>query len=665
MRCLKCGLDNLDRAAARCPRCGSDVVEMLRKVLPTGWLLRDGEFQIDYALGCGGFGITYLATDTRLHRQVAIKEFIKMDLAQRNERTGTVTYSEYDAPVVERGLESFRKEGRTLAGIEHPNIVRVHGLFNENNTAYLIMELLDGGSLQSQMPIVGRTEDGQKIRKALSEPDIRRIMAGLVDALATLHERGVYHLDIKPANVMLRSNGAPVLIDFGAARQGSRFGENSQAMLTPAYAPLELTFQQPYGPESDLFELGTMLYEMLTGVLPPRPFDRMYMRPDWEPTGLFAPWYKVVYQATKLKREERPYMVRGWWAQVNEAASPEFRETGTPTPTSRPTLPDREPERDESFYRKPWVPLIPLGAALFSCAILGTLLLSPRKEPGKAIASPAKPTTATVPPPAMLNTADTLSWLPKNPKLGSTSVNPVDGAELVYIPEGAFKMGATEAERSVAHDAKPQRSITVDGFWMYKYPVTVGQYQHFCDAVGAKMPEGPAAEPFFADADAPMVFVKWEDAIRYAQWAGVSLPTEAQWEKAARGTQGRRYPWGNTLSNQKQWVNTVHVSHRKQTTSVFRKENVSESPYGCVDMVGHVLQWCADWYDHNYYKVGSDQNPQGPEDGTHRVVRGSSWSSARVEATTDPVTRRWRYATSDRCIHLGFRCAVNPTQGEE
>jgi formylglycine-generating enzyme required for sulfatase activity len=195
-------------------------------------------------------------------------------------------------------------------------------------------------------------------------------------------------------------------------------------------------------------------------------------------------------------------------------------------------------------------------------------------------------------------------------KIGDTSINPKDGAEMVWVPEGEFLMG------SEVYRETPQRKVYLDGYWMYKYEVTVAQYEKFCSETGKLM----ATAPKWGWIDShPIVNVSWNDAVDYAKWAGGSLPTEAQWEKAARGMDGREYPWGN------QWDGSK-CNNSGNGTQPVGSYAAGVSPYGCMDMAGNVMEWCSDWYGDHYYKSAPSRNPSGPADGSYRVLRGGCWT---------------------------------------
>jgi formylglycine-generating enzyme required for sulfatase activity len=200
--------------------------------------------------------------------------------------------------------------------------------------------------------------------------------------------------------------------------------------------------------------------------------------------------------------------------------------------------------------------------------------------------------------------------------IGSTKLNPQDGAAMVWVPAGEFTMGDIDGE-----DEVPQRRVYVDGYWVYKNLVTVAQYRRFCTATGRQMPEVPSWG--WQDTH-PVVNVSWEDAKAYCEWAGTSLPTEAQWEKAARGVDGRMYPWGNEFSTSHLWSSKKEGGDAKSTAPVGSFPS-GASPYGALDMAGNVWQWCADWYDEKYYANAPKRNPTGPNTGQSRVLRGGSW----------------------------------------
>jgi formylglycine-generating enzyme required for sulfatase activity len=240
----------------------------------------------------------------------------------------------------------------------------------------------------------------------------------------------------------------------------------------------------------------------------------------------------------------------------------------------------------------------------------------------------------------------------------TTAINELDGAELVWIPAGKFLRGSPAGKG--AGDERPQKEIEIDGYWIYKTPVTLAQYRKFCEATGKKFEptwgQGMHSAPEGDEGQYPAQ-ASWYEAEAYAKAMGAALPTEAQWEKAARGTDGRVYPWGN------EWEPAKCVSMEETVYKFspgFRPVGSytnGASPYGVLDMAGGVWEWVADWYSYEYYLTAPDKNPTGPEKGSHKVLRGGCslyderLSRCAARFINPPQVRDWT------CT--GFRCVVN------
>ncbi|MBI3741851.1 MAG: SUMF1/EgtB/PvdO family nonheme iron enzyme, partial [Chloroflexi bacterium] len=198
-----------------------------------------------------------------------------------------------------------------------------------------------------------------------------------------------------------------------------------------------------------------------------------------------------------------------------------------------------------------------------------------------------------------------------------------DNAEMVYVPAGDFTMGSNDG-RSLE---KPVHTVFLDAFWMDKYEVTNALYKKCVDAGKCSAPRESKSytrSSYYGNAqynNYPVIYVSWDDAIKYCAFANKQLPTEAQWEKAARGTDKRIFPWGDIFD-----ANKLNSSERgKGDTTVVGSYPNGASPYGVMDMAGNVLEWVADWYDSNYYSSSPRNNPKGPSSGQDRVLRGGSW----------------------------------------
>lgn len=240
-----------------------------------------------------------------------------------------------------------------------------------------------------------------------------------------------------------------------------------------------------------------------------------------------------------------------------------------------------------------------------------------------------------------------------NYMLPVTTPSPVTSNDMVFVPSGSFMMGRNESD----DDEKPIHLVYLDGFYMDKYEVTVAQFRDFCSATGHQMPD----QPYWNKDNHPIVNVTCHDAAAYTKWAGKRLPTEAEWEYAAREG-GKDVLFGNgkdfadpveiNFDGRSKYEKSYSVSgvYRKRTTSV---GSFAPNALGLYDMSGNVWEWCADWYDKNYYDNSPERNPQGPSSKRFRVLRGGSWYS---EPGNVRCTFRYWNDPDDRDDPIGFRC---------
>jgi formylglycine-generating enzyme required for sulfatase activity len=248
---------------------------------------------------------------------------------------------------------------------------------------------------------------------------------------------------------------------------------------------------------------------------------------------------------------------------------------------------------------------------------------------------------------------------------GATQMREKDGMVMVYVPAGEFIMGSKEGDV----DERLEHTVYLDAFWIDKYEVSNAQYQKCVGAGACRAPTTCGwGEPTYGDASKtnhPVVCVNWDDARAYCAWARARLPTEAEWEKAARGTDGRRWPWGSTFDVSRlnfcdrncefDWKDTGADDGYARTAPVGNFP-AGASPYGVLDMAGNVWEWVADWYDPNYYTYSPSHNPQGPDSGEKKVQHGGAWSNDKwivQSAIRDP------YLPTDTLSDTGFRCAYD------
>jgi formylglycine-generating enzyme required for sulfatase activity len=245
------------------------------------------------------------------------------------------------------------------------------------------------------------------------------------------------------------------------------------------------------------------------------------------------------------------------------------------------------------------------------------------------------------------------------PEAGAERIWEQDGSVMVYVPSGNFLMGTDEENDQADNDEYPQHEVYLDGFWIDRYEVTNQQYEICVDAGACDPPSESGSftrdiyftQPEFANY--PVIWINWHDANRYCEWAGKKLPTEAQWEKAARGTDAREYPWGDELIDE---TRANFGSNVGDTTEAGFYSPQGDSPYGCADMAGNVLEWVMDWYSGAYHPILDQvENPSGASSSSigARVARGGSWiypaRRARSALRVDRVPEL-------REGNIGFRC---------
>ena len=248
-----------------------------------------------------------------------------------------------------------------------------------------------------------------------------------------------------------------------------------------------------------------------------------------------------------------------------------------------------------------------------------------------------------------------------------TITTPKDEAVMVYVPAGEFLMGTSDADierfkeifplRNIARfdNERPQRTVFVDAFYIDKYEVTNKQYKRFLAETGY-VPKQYLDYPPHNTPDFPAAVLAWEDAVAYVNWAGKRLPTEAEWEKAARGTDGRFWPWGNEWDGTKLSGNDgTGLKDGYKETAPIGQFPQGASPYGAHDMAGNLWEWVSDWYDPNYYRTSPpNMNPKGPDTGDGHVLKGGGWAE-----NLDFTRCASRQGGNPGSLIRGFRCVID------
>jgi len=767
--------------AVVCPHCGYDENQVnVLPALPHRTLLH-GQYLVGRVLGDpGGFGIAYLCLDIKLQTPLAIKEFFPANFVIRaTESLAVVPKSPEKAEWFNFGLQQFLQEAQNLAKFNHPNLVRVRTFFEENYTAYLVMDYYKGRNIADFInQRGGKLPDKQSIE----------IMKQILDGLKEVHSKNLLHRDIKPWNIYLTNDEKAILLDFGAARQA--LGDHSRTVvLTPGFAPFEQYSRHgKQGPWTDIYSCAATLYFMVTGNIPPdaekREQDDKFVGTDAISTTL----NEILMQAMSLDPTKRPQSVDAFRDLLEQELQ---KENGT-QPQKTPKPPPRSPiSQVQRGILTVSIILIVLGLSYIifvmknsqesrsgpvnghtknSLYILyinagDSLLIQGyyeaakenfenakdlRPEDGSYVIDKLKLIEKKITEKKQemrresqftklviegdtyykrgeydlakgaYKQAQALSHKPgdkdveskindceekidqqqeqlrlrnlavqykekgdaffksgefakaKVPYQKALSLNPGDAYAkrqiqecerladieekkrqgMEYIPAGTFMMGSNDGDE----DEQPVHKVYVDAFYMDKYEVTVEQYNTFISATGHRKPSEWTEQ--LKKPKHPVFNVSWEDAVAYANWAGKRLPTEAEWEYAARagntGLSGKpiyMYPWGNNLSHDKgNYLGTEDQDQWERTSPV---ASFGPNGYGLYDMAGNVWEWCLDWYDENYYKTSSERNPMGPYEVSQSVLRGGSWRS-------DPAYLRCAYRGKMRPVgtnnDIGFRC---------
>ncbi len=563
-----------------CPNDGSPLVDA---ELEPGAVL-SGKYRLLERIGQGGMGVVYRAEHIIMGKPVAIKVINPILSADP------------------KFLEMFKAEARLSASFRHPNVLTVHDFGESEGRFYLVMELLEGQSLKDLL----------SERKSLPPERAFALLLKVADAVAAAHRAGIIHLDLKGENVRVeetpRGDHVKVL-DFGLAQlagSGPRMLEGDMTIGTVGYMAPEQVMGTSVDERTDVYALGVMAFETLTGELP-FPGSRKGEILDSQLHGRTRKWPKSrVLKAVpkEAKAEILAAVSKDAWRrpQSVEDLADSFQ------------MALNAIRKLARTYRRAGVhPAAGHDGAGIVRRAVGAVRRIVTASPGNSYAPPG----------------------------------------MVFVAAGKFPMGSNLGNL----DERPAAKIPLEAFYIDVTPVTNRDYAKFVQASDHAPPTTWKTLSFApGTGDLPVTGVTWQDATDYAAWAEKRLPTEAEWERAARGADGRIYPWGN------QWDPTnanwggnprFYGGAAIQPVGSFPQD---KSPAGCLDMAGNVKEWTASWY-----------KPYGPSEfrtddfgEKFRVVRGGSYLSQDK-----------RYL---RCSHrsharpgetgdIGFRCAKDPTHG--
>ena len=691
-----------------------------------------GQYHIIEQIGRGGMATVYKAYQPNLDRYVAVKVLAP------------------DPAETKGFIARFEREARAVAKLRHRNILTVFDYGRQGDMFYLVMEYVSGGTLMERL---GWPQD---LAYAVS------IVSQVGDALAHAHRQGMVHRDVKPGNILMAEEDWPLLSDFGLVKMvedGLQLTATGASVGTPQYVSPEQAQGLAVDQRSDIYSLGAVLYEAVTG-RPPfgiaspmavilRQINEPITPPHTLRSDLPEQMEHVILRALAKSPADRYQRMEEFLGDLQEAyplpahrnmvhrgnaqAGPRrppaaFEPAATPvltphlprkrsSPSTTPSTLGRGSPRLRSgqavlaslrarLRTGPWTG-VAIGVVLLLTLALTLLLFRASMVPlvssptdavvtapsaSAAVSSPtivptassttdavavvsspsASPSTVLRTDPSATAPSPTVAPTTPAPQTIKLRIWEADGAEMVFVPAGEFVMGSEE----LGDDERPAHRVYLDDFWIDRYEVTNERFARFVAATGYQTeaekrgwgwvwmgseweeiegadwrhPRGPDSS-IEDKKDHPVVLISWHDADAYCRRAGKHLPSEAQWEKAARGADGRRYAWGDEFDSSK--ANTKE-SRRGDTAPVGSFSSQGDSPYGASDMTGNVREWVVDWYGSNYYSQSPSDNPTGPITGTYKVLRGGSWSLNQFYAR---VSFRHNVRPDYTYDFAGFRCS--------
>jgi formylglycine-generating enzyme required for sulfatase activity len=583
-------------------------------------------------------------------------------LEQRNQSSQYIAFDQNEQKkVVIRFYfpgESFSEKQRKLIlsafdrlrRIEHPSLVNILDYNMAGRIPYLVMPYTAAESLQ------------QRLTGAIPWRVAVRLLAPITHAVELAHRHHIQHGNINAHNILWTENGL-MLSDLGHEHLLGLMNNTPEVAHSPSN-----DFHR------DIRMLAEVLYAMVCGSDFEKPLNIENL-----PAQVRQVISKAVSNDPKLAFASMSEFARELEALVGTKPSQSTtsrRHVVTPGPALRSSQ-----SRKRKSLPLAWL-LFPIMLIAFIFVLVLTKpfgFLQPRSDasqqdqnlaaginPENEDLLPAVMNTQTDMPaepigndsqPALQPPATTSPGTTPEPsfEIGSSIISPVDGMRLLYVPAGEFLMGSDDRDAN----EQPQHSVYLDAFWIDETEITNGMYAE-CVVSGACTPPitnaSSTRDAYFGNPDYdtyPVIFVSWSQAQDYCTWAGRRLPSEAEWEKAARGVDGRICPWGNQSPDNSLLNYNMNFSDTKPSGSF----PAGSSPYAALDMAGNVWEWVSDWYDSQYYQDAPTDNPTGPESGSRHVLRGGSWYY-----DLNYIRAAFRFSANDSTTlnDVGFRCALKP-----
>ncbi|MBP8000213.1 MAG: SUMF1/EgtB/PvdO family nonheme iron enzyme [Chloroflexi bacterium] len=573
-----------------------------------------GRYRLESLLGQGGMSSVYKASDPNLKRTVAIK-VIHPHLSQDPAFFGR-----------------FEQEAAAVAQLRHPHIYQVHDFNQDNGTYYMIMEYVEGVTLEARLKALNNAAQRMTLREAT------HLMIAICEAVDYAHQRGLIHRDLKPSNVMLNPEGEPVLMDFGIARLlgGQNFTATGATIGTAAYMSPEQARNTQIDHRTDIYALGVMLYEMVSGR---RPFDGdSFVSVLLQHVNDPVPDIREINHNVPLSLVQiiEKALQKNATQRFNSAAEFAMALRSVSIGTSQPmhSLSGMSPalKTDSTMVMTPFT--TPQGALRPQTGPAPTIIGSSMSTGQNQVAPPKKRRwglwlllgAAAFLFLGVILIAGLVFSLTNNRAANTTT------AGMTQIPAGTYTVGTEGNSDTYA----PSQQISLDSYWIDKREVTNAQYAEFLADTEDDAPSSWSGNSFpTGQEDYPVQGISLEMAEDYCDWQGKRLPTEAEWEVAARGHDSFLYPWGNTANA---------VSLPRSSTYPVGTISQNRSPFGVYDMAGNVWEWV----DEPYTELPDGQ----------ALLRGGQYGLMRDMAyrlTGDPTTPSL-YAAA------GIRCAVDPDE---
>ena len=667
--------------------------------LPAGTRIQ--HFELIKTLGRGGFGITYLAMDKKRNRKVVLKEYFPASAAIRGSQQTQVSLltgaKEHD---FNEGLRRFQREALILSEFKHPNIVEVIALFEENGTAYFVMEYIDGQSLQDLL---------DQRQRPLTEAEIHKDLLPVLNGLAALHAKDLLHLDIKPDNILTSDYGEPLLIDFGGARYATSQAsqDHSSMVATLGYAPTEQYSLKPVQTSAtDLYAFGMTLYHLMAPKqeLPASGDRRDALQedmPDPLPairsiaSGYPDAFYRVVEHCTQTAKKDRPQTVAEVQALLPEqqdvpltnidrtpSPAPEPSPIPTPEPVSEPVqeTPAKseqqtppEPDQPEPEKKKsPWLAIV-AAVVLLVGGVLGYQQYQiqqeelrqaeiQRKELERQAAEAAAEAERQRQAELAKQEAERKAKAEAERKAKEAAARKAEQerqrilglvGKLVRIPSGSFNMGSNNGRNE-----KPVHRVSISSFYMMEHEVTFALW----DACVSDGKCERSKDRGWGRGSRPVINVSWDDITKqFIPWLNrktgkiFRLPSESEWEYAARAGSTTKYSWGDSIGRNK--ANCDGCGSQWDGSKTAPVKSFSPNAFCLYDMRGNVREWTQDCWNDSYNGAPSNNRAWVSGDCDRRVLRGGSWSTLSSYLHS---AYRNRGSTSNRHLLNGFRLVQAP-----